>query len=45
MCVAVVRNFVENVLADYYVELKIEEMFRQSTDLIEKNDELVQYKD
>ena len=40
-----VRNFVQNVLSDYYDELKIEEMFHQSNDLIEKNDELVQYKD
>ncbi len=40
-----VRDFVEHVLSDYYVELNIEEMFRQSNDLIEKNDELVHYKD
>ncbi len=40
-----VRNFVETILTDYYVELKIAEMFRQSNNLIEKNDDLVPYKD
>ena len=40
-----VRKFVDSVLADYYVELKIEDMFKQSSDLIEKNDELGKYKD
>jgi hypothetical protein len=40
-----VREFVENILADYYVNLNIEEMFKQSSDLIEQNDELTQYKD
>ena len=40
-----VREFVEAVLVDYSVELTIEEMFLQSSDLIEKNEDLVTYKD
>jgi len=40
-----VREFVDNVLGEYYIELKIEEMFKHSNDLIEKNDELTKYKD
>ncbi len=40
-----VKEFVESVLADYYVELNIDNMFKQSSDLIEHNDDLLAYKD
>ena len=35
-----VIRFIESVLADYYVELNKEGMFLQSSDLIEKNEQL-----
>jgi len=40
-----VREFIDAVLTDYSDELTIEEMFLQSSDLIEKNEDLVMYKD
>jgi len=40
-----VTEFIEAVLTDYSVELTIEDMFLQSSDLIEKNEDLVTYKD
>ena len=40
-----VTEFIEAVLADYYEELTLEDMFLQSSDLIEKNEDLVKYKD
>ena len=40
-----VLDFIEAVLADYYVELSIEQMFLQSSDLIEKNEFIAKYKD
>jgi len=40
-----VVNFIDAVLADYYVELSIEQMFLQSSDLIEKNEFIAKYKD
>ncbi len=40
-----VVEFINAVLAEYKDELKIEEMFLHCSDLIEKNDELVKYKD
>ena len=40
-----VLDFIEAVLADYYVELSIEQMFMQCSDLIEKNEYINKYKD
>ena len=40
-----VIRFIESVLADYYVELNKEGMFLQSSDLIEKNEQLVTFQD
>ena len=40
-----VVEFINAVLADYYMELSIKHMFLQSSDLIEKNEDLVKYKD
>ena len=40
-----VITFIETVLADYYVELNREAMFLQSSDLIEKNEQLVTFQD
>ncbi len=40
-----VTEFIVAVLDEYKEELKIEELFLQCSDLIEKNDELVKYKD
>ena len=40
-----VIEFIDAVLADYYVELKVEDLFLQSSDLVEKNEDLVRYKD
>ena len=40
-----VISFIESVLADYYVELNREAMFLQSSDLIEKNEQLVNFQD
>jgi len=40
-----VRNFIEAILTDYYVELNREQMFLQTSDLIEKNEQLVIFQD
>ena len=40
-----VVEFIDAVLTDYFTELNIEDMFLQSSDLIEKNENLVTYKD
>jgi hypothetical protein len=40
-----VTEFIVAVLVEYKEELKIEELFLQCSDLIEKNEELVKYKD
>ena len=40
-----VLNFVQTVLSDYYVDLDINEMFKESSSLIEKNSYLNKYKD
>jgi hypothetical protein len=40
-----VVEFIDAVLVDYRGELNIESMFLQANDLIEKNDDLVKYKD
>ena len=40
-----VLDFIEAVLSDYYVELSIEQIFMQSSDLIEKNEYISKYKD
>ena len=40
-----VRNFIEAILTDYYVELNREQMFLQTSDLIEKNEQLVTFQD
>ena len=39
------KDFINNLLMDYSTEIIKETMFLQSSDLIEKNDELVHYKD
>jgi len=40
-----VVEFIDAVLIDYFTELNIEDMFLQSSDLIEKNEDLATYKD
>ena len=40
-----VKNFIEVVLMDYSLELNKDEMFLQSSDLIEKNEQLVSFQD
>ena len=40
-----VIEYVNAVLAEYFTEIQIDELFLQSSDLIEKNEDLVSYKD
>ena len=39
------KDFINNLLMDYSTEIIKETMFLQSSDLIEKNEELVHFKD
>jgi len=40
-----VTEYINEVLSSYFTDIQIEEMFIQSSDLIEKNEDLVTYKD
>ena len=40
-----VNEFIDAVLLDYYVELDIDKLFLQGSDLLEKNEMLLQFKD
>tara|TARA_B100000424_G_scaffold115071_2_gene86790 strand:+ start:11925 stop:14348 length:2424 start_codon:yes stop_codon:yes gene_type:complete len=40
-----VKEFIDAVLLDYYVELDIDSLFLQASDLLEKNEMLLQFKD
>jgi hypothetical protein len=40
-----VKSFIDAILTDYYVEINKVELFLQSSDLIEKNDQLVHFQD
>jgi hypothetical protein len=40
-----IKTFIEYILADYCVKLKRDEIFLQSSDLIERNEQLVKFQD